>query len=157
MLADIAIDTNVLMHADDPRQNEMQIAAIQLISGVLESRTALCVDEGAFLGARNRSHIVSEYQKHLSPTGLGFYFVVQMTTDGRLKQLSRSVGASVSRTIRANVPPGCDRTFVRVTYNAVEKVFTSHDFTDFPAKVRKILRDELCVRVMDAASTLPLL
>lgn len=45
MLADVVIDTNVLMHASDPRQDHQE-ACLEVIARMGRCSTLLCVDEG---------------------------------------------------------------------------------------------------------------
>ena len=150
MLDDIVVDANVMMHAHDPgelRQKSCQ----QLLRKFLVCKTKLCVDEGFDLTeAKNRSHIGSEYLKHLRFGMLGHEIVAHLATTGRVKILSRGVPQNVSKHIRTQIGKGPDRTYVQVAYNSNDKTLASHDFKDIPQPVRGRLQSQIAVMVLAA-------
>jgi len=158
MLVDIVVDANVLMHADNPQELRYQNsrALLQALEGCT-CTVRLCVDEGFSVDeADNRSHIGSEYLKHLRFGMLGFSVVTKLAGSLRVKQVPRGVPQNVSRQIR-QVPRGPDRTYVQVAFNSHDKTLASHDFTDIPATVRRRLRGAIGVSILDAAGSLALL
>jgi len=156
MLIDIVLDTNVLMHADDPRQPLMQMSRDLLSALQLPTcKTHLCVDEGFDLDeAKNRSQIGSEYLEHLDFGMLGLAVVAHLAGSLRVKQVSRAVPPHVSKKIYTQVPKGPDRTFLKVAFNAADKTLACHDFGDVPAPVRTRLQRAIGVHVLDATAAL---
>ena len=157
MLADVVVDTNVLMHADnfqEPRQQDAQSFLLSL----QESETSLCVDEGFDTNeANNRSHIGSEYLTHLKFGMLGFAVIAHLARSFRVREVSRSVPSGISKHIRMRVGNAQDRIFVRVAFNAEDKTLTSHDFTDLPQTVRQELSSIINVHIVCASEALSLL
>jgi hypothetical protein len=156
MLIDIGLDTNVLMHADDPREPRMQMSRDLLTA--LQSQTCtthLCVDEGFDLDeAKNRSQIGSEYLEHLDFGMLGRAVVADLASSPRVKQVSRGVPANVSKKIHMQVSKGPDRTYIRVAFNSDDKTLACHDFGDVPATVRTRLHKAIGVHILEAEAAL---
>ena len=153
MLADIVVDTNVFLHAEDQRQASCTQAR-ELIRLLRTCATSLCLDEGFDLDeARNRSQIGSEYLKHLRFGTAGFALVDHLAKSGRLRLLPRSVPQQVAKVINRHVGKGPDRVYVRIAYNSQEKFLASHDFDDIPDGARNKLLNTLHIRVVavDAA------
>ena len=155
MLEDIVIDTNVLMHAQNPDEPRFSDAR-QLIEHMLACLTALCVDRGFNVHpARNQSKIGAEYLDKLQPGSLGFALIVSLVEACRLKQTDRLPPHAVSRAINQLISNRRDRTFVGVSYNSTERVLVSHDYQDFQPAKRTVIRRNLGVRVIDATTCLP--
>lgn len=157
MLADIVVDTNVLMHADndaEPRQDEARAFLLSL----LESATKLCVDEGFDIEeSKNRSHIGSEYLQNLHNGMLGFAVIQHLASFARVSTVSRTVPTAIARKIRMHVRSSRDRVFVRVAFNADDRTLVSHDFTDIPQGARNALVATINVQVLSADEALPML
>jgi predicted nucleic acid-binding protein len=159
MLADIVVDTNVFLHAEN-RQEHRHEQATGLLLALQDNTctTLLCVDEGFDLEeAKNRSQIGSEYLRHLRHGTLGFAVVVHLLSSLRIKQVRRRVPANVSRRILQQGVTGVDRTFVQVTYNSQDKTLTCHDFDDVPETVRARLLGAIGVKILAADETLKVL
>ena len=150
MLADIVLDTNVLMHADnlqEPRRADAQML-LQLLK---DCDTKVCVDEGFNpIEAQNRSHIGSEYLRHLRVGTLGYALIVHMAQSQRIKVVARAVPPQVARNIQRQVTNTHDRTYLKVAFNSLDKTFASHDFRDLPQSVRDRLRTAIDVKVLAA-------
>lgn len=154
MLADIVLDTNVLLHAHNPEEARHQ-ASQELLIELRNGATHLCVDEGFDLDeSKNRSQIGGEYLKHLRFGMLGLAVVAHLASSLRIRQLSRSVPQSVGKYIRQQGVPQADRIFLFVAYNSQSKTFTCHDFNDVPNTVRARLRDEIGLLILDAGESL---
>lgn len=111
MLVDIVLDTNVLMHAENPEEPRMPMCC-ELVSQMTNCATHLCVDEGFDLDeAKNRSVIGSEYLKHLRFGMVGYELVKHLAVSQRVKQKSRNVPQNVSRHIVQQVRKGPDRIY----------------------------------------------
>ena len=157
MLADIVIDTNVLMHADDPRQGNRD--AIVKLFGIMKTKTtALCVDEGFDLNeAKNKSYIAAEYLKWLTFGGLGFGLVAYLASNGRVKFTTRKVSVQTRNVINQASSDNTDRVFIQVALNSEEKAIASHDKKNFNKKAVRKLKNDLGVFVGDASEILKLL
>jgi hypothetical protein len=159
MLADLVVDTNVFLHAENDQEPRHIQAARLLIA--LQSKactTLLCVDEGFDLEeAKNRSQIGSEYLRHLRHGTLAFAVVVHLLGSLRIKQVPRGVPANVSRRILQQGVTGADRTFIQVAYNSQDNTLTCHDFHDVPDTVRARLLGAIGVRILAADETLEVL
>jgi hypothetical protein len=154
MLGDIVVDTNVMMHAHDPREAR-QKSCTELLEELLRCDTKLCVDEGFDLApAKNRSHIGYEYLKHLKFGMLAKAVVEHLATTGRVKMLPRTVPHNVSKHVRTQVGKGPDRTYLHVAYNSSERILASHDFHDIPQAVRGRLLSKIGVMVLAAEEAL---
>jgi predicted nucleic acid-binding protein len=158
VLADIVIDTNVLVHASSPTVAYQQ-AALLLLNALELGSTALCVDEGFdVVEARNRSLIGGEYYENLVTGMIGFAIVATLANTGRLSQVSKRVPTHVAARIRRLVPrKPRDRTFVHVAINAKEHILVSHDFDDFGPSVRSKLLSAVEVEVVTAYDAIPLI
>lgn len=155
MLEDVVIDTNVLMHAQNPDEPRFSDAR-QLIEHMLGCTALLCVDRGFDVHpARNQSKIGAEYLDKLQPGSLGFTLVVTLVEARRLRQTDRLPPPDVSRAINQLIRNRRDRTFVGVPYNSTERMLVSHDYQDFQPAKRGLIRRKLGVRVIDAATCLP--
>ena len=150
MLLDIVLDTNVLVHADNPEELRHQTSRA-LLAELANCVTRLCVDEGFdVIEANNRSIIGAEYLKHLRFGMLGYELVRHLAGSLRVKQVSRNVPQSVLRHITRQVPKGPDRTFLRVAFNSESKTLACHDFDDVPITVRARLQRSIGLQIIDA-------
>jgi hypothetical protein len=159
MLADIVVDTNVFMHAGDAREPRRRQAE-DLLRALQQTTctTLLCVDEGFDLNeARNKSHIGSEYLKHLRFGTLALAVITNLAGSLRIKPVPRGVAPNVSRQITQQGVRGVDRTFVQVAYNSQDKTLACHDFDDLPNTVRARLRAKIGVAILAADQALAVL
>jgi len=157
VLADIVLDTNVLMHADDPEEIRHQMSRA-LLRELSTCATHLCVDEGFDVNeANNRSIIGSEYLKHLRFGMFGYELVRHLASSLRVKQVPRKVPQRVSAHIQRQVPQGPDRTYLRVAYNSENKTLACHDFDDVPNAVRVRLQKAIGLEILDAEAATALL
>lgn len=151
MLVDLVVDTNVLLHADDPRQSQ-QTVAYNLLQDLLSCGTALCVDDGFDIDeARNASLIGGEYFERLSATHTATAVIAHLFATGRVKFVSRSVPTPVKKCIEQCVRKKRDRTFLAVAHNSTERILCSHDFEDMQEAKRKHLKSTTAVVVLAAA------
>lgn len=155
MLEDIVIDTNVLLHAQNPDESRFSDAR-QLIEQILECTTSLCIDRGFDISpARNQSKIGAEYLDKLQPGSLGFILIVNLVESFRLKQTDRLPPRDISRAINQLIRKPRDRTFLGVSYNSTERMLVSHDYQDFQQAKRVVIRRNFGVKVVDAGACLP--
>lgn len=154
-MSDIVIDTNVLMHADDPRVNEYRDHSNQLQSALRDGTTVLCVDEGFSLDpSRNRSLIMGEYLENLQFGMVGFATLSFLAQAERVKSVSKTVTGNVSKKLKG-ITTRRDRTFVRVTLNTDDLMFVSHDFQDFPDHRRRDFQRTLGISIITAEEAIP--
>lgn len=150
MLADIVLDTNILVHAHNVEElrNDDCIALVQQMT---TCATHLCVDEGFDLNeANNRSVIGSEYIKHLGYGTVGHALITRLASSLRVKYVSPRVPPDVSKQIVQQVPKGADRTFLKIAFNSQDKTLASHDFNDISKDVRTRLRKSIGLQIVDA-------
>lgn len=151
MLVDLVVDTNVLMHADDPRQAH-QADALGLLTDLVEGTTVICVDEGFDVDeAKNASLIGGEYFARLTAAHTATAVLAHLFAGGRIAMRSRSVGPAIKKCIEQSVRTKRDRTFLFVTHNSAEALFCSHDYRDMQRAKRRMLRDRAGIRIMGAA------
>ncbi len=150
-VADLVVDTNVLMHASNP--TEARFAdCVAFLERLIESTTALCVDEGfSVVEADNRSLIGTEYLTHLVHGAMGHSVVTHLAQTGRVVERSTRLAVAGARKLNQLISNKRDRTFVRVAANSTDRTFVSHDFRDFPKKKRATVKKELAVTVLTAA------
>lgn len=154
MLNDVVIDTNVLVHAQNPNEQRFEDST-NLIDTILDSNTDLCVDEGfSEEEAKNKSAICSEYFDQLCFGSLGFTLIVQLAHQNRIKQLGRRAPHQISRRINQILRKKSDRNFLNVAYNSVEKVLVSHDFIDFQQPKRDRILSNFHIHVIEACDCL---
>lgn len=151
MLKDIVIDTNVLMHATNPKSGRQQ-QSVGLLRAMLDSDTALCLDTvfSGQLAQPESSLIWQEYSDNLGAPGFSSEFLTKMATGRRIVHVSRTVERSAQKWISRQIVNSRDRTFVRVALNSIERVLVSHDYQDFPTKVRSACLLRLGVEVLEA-------
>ena len=150
MPINLVIDTNVLVHANNPKESRQQ-ASIDMIKYILSSTEIICIDEGFVLSeALNRSFIGYEYLKHLKVGMLGYTFISIIAQNKRIKQVPKKANATISRKINQCMSNIRDRTYVNVAYNSTDKILITHDYTDFAIPKRKHLGREFGINVVEA-------
>jgi predicted nucleic acid-binding protein len=149
-MKDLVIDTNVLLHAQNP--NERRCAAARtLLRKLLKSSTKLCIDDGfSIKPANNRSMIGGEYLDKLMHGSIGYAVLVELLRVSRVRQVPRRPGNKEAKKINQLIRTRRDRTFVGVTCNSDERVLVSHDFRDFQISKRRLLRKSLNVHIVEA-------
>lgn len=151
---DVVIDTNVFVHTANPGAAEFE-AARELVQELLEAHTLLCFDEGAHpTEARNRSKILSEYYSHIDRNSVGYYAVVQLLSDGRMKQVSPRVPERVRKVVGRAVHDPTDRVFVRVAHNSAEQILVSHDHQGFTPQCKARIAKQCSVEIYSASDML---
>jgi len=149
MLPDIVIDTNVLCHAGNPTEPR-HAAALALVVRLLDISTRLCVDEGFSLDeAINQSHICAEYLAMLVPGSVAFVVLVRLATSGRVREVNRRPDTATARRIMQVVRKPRDRIFVGVAHNSVGKTLVSHDYVDFAAAKRRMIKRDIGVSILE--------
>jgi predicted nucleic acid-binding protein len=157
MLGDLVLDTNVLLHAGDPRQGR-QASAQKLFAKLKTTTTKACVDEGYDQDpARNRSLIGAEYMQHLRQGSVGYALIQFLAVNGRIAVLSRHAPAQIKKQISQMIRNVRDRTFLGVAYNSQSRLLVSHDFQDFDIGKRARLRRDMGVQVVEAQDCCALL
>jgi predicted nucleic acid-binding protein len=150
--SDVTVDTNVLMHAADPRE-ALREDAKTFLDRVKASDAKLCVDEGfSPIEANNRSQIGSEYLSKLPVGSIGHGLIAELAKFGRLAFISRSVPQGIASKINQAVKDKSDRVFARVAHNSTDKTLVSHDFAAFSKSTRKTSREEFKIRIIEASA-----
>jgi hypothetical protein len=158
MLADIVVDTNVFVHANNP-ENSYSDESKAFAHTLLAADTALCLDEGfAADEARNRSRIAAEYWQHLSPGMLGHEVIQTLAAARRVRTVELPTDQNDKRTIRRLVPrDATDRAFLGTAIRSDDRVLVSHDFDDFSDDVRDEAEAEWHMRFVEALGASALL
>jgi predicted nucleic acid-binding protein len=158
MIADIVIDTNVFVHANNPDNVDRQRESLTFLEAMCASATFLCVDEGFdyLEEAKNRSRIASEYLRHVRAGMYGHYLLQFLARSGRIAFVAGRVPKPISRKIQQKVPNRGDCMFVKVAHNSQGRALVSHDERDFSKRIRKVLKDELGVTCVEAHAATPL-
>jgi hypothetical protein len=149
-LADLTLDTNVLLHSCNPIEGRHG-ASIEFLHCLLGCTTKLAIDEGFSLDpAQNRSLIGGEYLAKIVPGTLPSAVLTQLALTGRVTTFKSSVNAQAAKKLNQMVANRRDRTFIKVCANSVGRIFVSHDFDDFPPQKRKELGKIFALEVLEA-------
>jgi len=156
-LHDVVVDTNVLLHADDPRQSHQADAQL-VLTRLLKGDASLCVDEGFDLDeSRNSSLIGAEYLSHLTATHTATPVIAHLMASGRVTFLPKKTSRAVKQCVDQCVKKPRDRTFLLIAHNSDDQVLCSHDFEDMQPRKRKHLLAAIDVRILESAQVAPLL
>ena len=154
MLSDIVIDTNVLLHAQNPNEKRFE-DSLNLINKILEVNTSLCIDEGFSEDeSKNKSIIGCEYLSTLQSGSIGLNLIVQLALQQRIKQLTKRAPERIVRKINQTIRDKIDRVFLNVAYNSDEKTLVSHDYEHFQKTKRRFIATNLQIRVIEACDCL---
>lgn len=152
---DVVLDTNVLLHAANPIEPRFG-DALNLVTALVDSTTALCVDEGFdFDETKNRSLVGAEYLEKLVVGTPGHALITKMALEGRVVFVKASMPAGEAKKLNQMLANRRDRTFIKVAAASGGKTLVSHDYHDFPAQKRADIGRLFRVVVQDAAATLP--
>jgi len=153
--ADVVIDTNVLVHANNPELDKFE-SATKFVKAILDSAVLICLDSGASASeAESASRILSEYWSHVRGRGLGSILLEAM--------LSRKLWTSVDisnlpqayrKLFNQNIPDSTDRVFAKVASNSISKLLVSHDGHAFSDSCKKILATKCGISVQSCAEYL---
>jgi hypothetical protein len=151
VLNDVVVDTNVLMHADDPRQSHQEDAQA-LLKGLNLGLVSLCVDEGFNVDeAQNKSLIGGEYFERLSHTHTAMAVLAHLFSTGGIVFVSRAVPRATRNAIQQCVRNKRDRTFLCVAHNSADQVLCSEDLIDMQRRKRQSLRRSTGVEILGVA------
>jgi predicted nucleic acid-binding protein len=150
MLNDIVVDTNILLHAQNPEEARFA-AANEFISKMFTVSTLLCVDNGFDLDeSANKSHIGHEYLSKLSFGSTGFSLISYLASNCRFNFLPKRASQQTSRRINQLVRKPSDRIFLNVAFNSEDKVLISHDYEDFQVNKRTTIQRDLHIDIIEA-------
>lgn len=151
MLADVVIDTNILVHAANPGVAEFE-DALDFVTRMAACDAKACIDADFSLEeSRNKSLIVSEYLKHVRFGTPGWALLTTLALGQRVIVTGRCRENRVRRRITQLIRKPVDRVFLSVAAASTERVLASHDYEDMPEAKRATLRDECAVHVLSAA------
>ena len=142
MPEDIVVDTNVFMHADDPRSPERQAASKDLLSYIDTNQIPIGIDEG--------KKIFGEYLEFLASSSIGRSYVAKWLSTNNYTLLSTKMSPSDSGWVGRNIADTLDKVFLKVAVNSIENDLVSHDFDDFPKRKRKEIGKRFGVTVQTA-------
>jgi len=151
MLSDIVVDTNVMMHAQNPMERRFK-SSLTFLNALLKSATQICVDVGFDINPiSNQSLIAGEYFKHLRFGSASYAVLTNLARANRIKELNKNLPDRERKVINQCVRKSRDKTFVVITRNSEEKILVSHDFKDFQNEKRAHLRRELGIAILEAS------
>lgn len=154
MLNDIVIDTNVLLHAQNPNEKRFKDSS-NLICKILDENTSLCMDEGFSEDeSKNKSMIGWEYLSNLQYGSIGLNLIAQLALQQRIKQLTKRAPERIVSKINQLIRNKTDRVFLNVAYNSDEKTLVSHDYKDFQKTKRRFIATNLQIQVIEACDCL---
>lgn len=157
MLDDVVVDTNVLVHAQNPQEDRFG-DSVRFVENLLACRALLCVDSGfSTKESSNRSLIGAEYLEKLRAGSLGYAALVQLATSGRVREVARMADGAARKQILQLIRKPRDRTFLSVAWNSSGRLLVSHDYEDFQEGKRKEIHKVIGVRMADAAEMCVLL
>ena len=141
MLADIVIDTNVLVDAGNPGV-ERQGASVLFSSCLLALTTKLKIDPDDL--------IVTEYLAYLHAGSVGLAILQKLAASDRLVSIDRILAYRIKRKITQLIANTRDRTFLCVAIESDDNLLVSHDFQDFQTPRRIHISREFGVDVVEA-------
>lgn len=157
MLAHLTVDTNVLEHSGNP-ENEFFAEALAFVEALLVSQTKICFDppQPNISQPFNKSKIANEYLLRLSPVTLGYRVVVSLLSTGRLQLVEPDKSQAAHKQLKKLVPNNSrDLIFVKVALGSATRTLASHDFKDFPNKVRQSLSRHFGITIVVARVVTP--
>jgi hypothetical protein len=157
MLVDITVDTNVLVHANNPQLPQSR-CSLQLINLLLNASTELCVDPGFDLEqARNQSRIAGEYLLKLHHGMMGYTLIAEAASQHRVKPVSTSINAGDKHRLEVLGLQSVDKLLAIVSSNSEERILSTHDDQHFTEEVCGELNHRLGVSVLDACGAAALI
>jgi len=141
MADDIVVDTNVFMHADNPKSGR-QDSARNLLNQIDQNSIPIGIDDA--------QKIFGEYLEYLAASSLGRNYLTKWFSQGAYVLISAKVPPSDARWIGKNISDTLDKVFLKVATNSQEQDFVSHDFDDFPKRKRRDILARLGVSVQTA-------
>ena len=157
MPLDVVVDTNVLVHSQNPKEPRCALSCA-FLEKLLGSTTKLAVDEGFSLDqAQNSSFIGYEYIKYLTFGSLAMSIIIKMASSKRIDFLPKRAPQREQKIIEQTIRNKIDRVFVGVAYNSREHLLVSHDFEDFQVEKRQFFRRMIGVNICEADDMVPIL
>lgn len=138
---DIVVDTNVLMHAENPA-SEQQHHAVLLLRHIDQSNTLLCLDES--------QRILGEYFEQLSNKSVAKGFLKKWLSSNQYVAVKLDLNPADRRWIGNNIGDALDRIFLKATCVSSNRDLVSHDFEDFSLRMRARIQKRLRVSIQTA-------
>jgi hypothetical protein len=147
---DLVVDTNVLVHAENPGEERCNDSR-NFLWALYGAEALVCVDKGFSLDdAQNRSFIGREYLDNVPYGSLAFAVVRELAQLNRIRFLEKRAPQPEQQRIEQMIYKTTDRVFLAVACNSVSRVLVSHDFEDFPLQRRSQISSELDVDILEA-------
>jgi len=153
---DIVIDTNVLLHSHNKKNNYYK-SANETLELIRQSDLYLCVDDIFSIDevAKNTSIIGHEYIKHIRNGTVAYAFLLDRLYKGKIRQIIKDhfkmVKLDLSRMIKkGEMRNPYDIAFVITAYGSQDKLLISNDNDDFNSKNRKYIQKRFQVTILDS-------
>ena len=152
LAAQIVIDTNVILHADNPVSGYQSDSKNFLDRFLTKGCYRLALDRSPPLGRQhNESQILQEYSEHVTyVSSFGHYFLIEVLKRSWFDVVGRTNDRREKKIIIQEVSDKVDRIFLRVTCMTNSRKLVTHDFDDFPMQKRERLAEALQVRFLTA-------
>jgi hypothetical protein len=159
MLADLVVDTNVLVHAHNTEHAYCEDAKALVESLLAEANTTLLRVDAGFdpVEAQNRSRIIGEYLQKLVPGMAGHHMVQTLAAEGRVAPVPACKDSKLRGAVRALVKDSFDRVFLLTALASKEKTLVSHDDEAFSDSVRDDCKEMWNASVCDAPDVVAIL
>lgn len=139
MMKELVIDTNVIVHAHN-EANLYHESALACLTSVLQSKINICVDDDFQFINNNSSVIISEYIQHVRSGTYGYYFLLQMASNGRITVYQKKNYNKEKALLRKIIPNKHDIIFLIITLASHDKYFISNDYNDFNTTIRNEIK-----------------
>ena len=152
---DIVIDTNVLLHTNNTKNNYWQ-SANETLKLVLQRNLFICVDDVFNINeSKNTSVIGHEYFTHIRHGTYAYYFLLDRLNNKKIKPIIKKNHVNVKRELSKMIKKGeiknrHDITFVIVAYGSQDKTLISNDHDDFNNENRKYISRKFQVSILDS-------
>jgi len=154
-MADVTIDTNVLVHTGN-KSTHFYSSAIKTLEIVKTRDLSICVDDVFSLdGAKNTSVIGHEYIQHVRQGTFAYMFLLDRLTKNKVVQITKKNYKNVKQAFNKKIMTGemnkpHDIAYVITAYGSDNKLLISNDHDDFNDAIREYVLNKFSVTILDS-------
>ena len=138
MKQEVVIDTNVYVHSHN-RSNAFHCTSLSVLTSLLSSNIHICVDDVFDVdSSKNTSIIGHEYIKHIRSGTYGYFVLITLIKERRIKQIQKSNYKNIKRDFRKLISNSHDLALLVTTFASTDKYLISNDFNDFTCNIRHL-------------------